>query len=228
MKKGILYIALAISVITNIVILCIFLSGSKNNNKTKETESPNNRQEIAEALMRKYVCENLYYPDSYDPVSTTVDSVFYGYITDANCINAAIKLIDLRASYDAAKSRYDENDWRIRFHGNPGGAFLEHERNARAEAKKEMTEILPKIEKQQSIIKNRDTSKDGEFFGWQVVHRYRANTRGGSVSFGDVLYVMNPEMTQFYYRFSLEDTDEKNLKTLRETIEKELGFYSDE
>lgn len=230
MKKNALYIVLAISVLINIVLLCLLLLGGKNNNSTENRESlaPAKRQEIAESLMREYVCANLYYPESYDPVSTKVDSVFYGYMTDEDCLNAAIKLIELRALYASAKSSYESNDWTIRFHGNPGGAFLEHERKARAEAKKEMGELQPKIEKQQNIIRNRDKSRDGEFFGWQVFHRYRAKTRGGSVSFGDILYVINPEMTQYYYRFSLDDNDENNLKTIRETIENELGINTED
>ena len=44
---------------------------------------------------KKLVCENLYYPDSYDPVNTTVDSVFYNYLTDVDCLNAAIELIEM-------------------------------------------------------------------------------------------------------------------------------------
>lgn len=227
MKKTVLYIALAISVIINIILLCVLLPKSCSSNEDDGSAFSNAeiRQEAAEVMAKNLVCENLYYPESYDPVNTTVDSVFYNYLTDADCLNAAVELIGLRNAYEAAKSTYEENDWTIRFHGNPGGAFLEHERKARAEASAEMKELQPKIESQQQIIRNRSTAKDGEFFGWQVIHRYRASNSAGVVSFGKVLFVLDPTMTQCYYRFSL-DEDEKNLKNIRTTIENELGITS--
>lgn len=228
MKKTILYIALAISVVINIILLCVFLPKNCSNKEGKEPDFSNKeiRQKVAETMARKLVCENLYYPDSYDPVNTTVDSVFYNYLTDADCLNAAVELIDLKNAYETAKSSYESNDWTIRFHGNPGGAFLEHERNARAEAAAEMKELQPKIERQQEIIRNRSTARDGDFIGWQVIHRYRASNSAGVVSFGNVLFVLDPTMSQCYLRFSL-DEDEKNLKSIRTVIENELGLSSD-
>ena len=227
MKKSLLYIVLAVSIIVNIILLCVFLPQNCSSKKDKGPDFSNMeiRQETAKTMAKKLVCESLYYPDSYDPVNTTVDSVFYNYLTDADCLNAAVELIDLRNAYEAAKSSYEDNDWTIRFHGNPGGAFLEHERNARAEAAAEMKELQPKIERQQEIIRNRSTARDGEFIGWQVIHRYRASNSAGVVSFGNVLYVLDSTMSQCYLRFSL-DEDEKNLKSIRTVIENELGISS--
>lgn len=227
MKKNLLYIVLAVSIIVNIILLCVFLPQNCSSKKNKGPDFSNMeiRQETAKTMAKKLVCESLYYPDSYDPVNTTVDSVFYNYLTDADCLNAAVELIDLRNAYEAAKSSYEDNDWTIRFHGNPGGAFLEHERNARAEAAAEMKELQPKIERQQEIIRNRSTARDGEFIGWQVIHRYRASNSAGVVSFGNVLFVLDSTMSQCYLRFSL-DEDEKNLKSIRTVIENELGISS--
>lgn len=226
MKKNILYIVLVASVVVNVVLLCLFLSKScySKDNKGPDFSNLEFRQETAEAMAKKFVCENLYYPESYDPVNTTVDSVFYNYLTDADCLNATVQLIDLRNAYKAAKSSYEDNDWTIRFHGNPGGAFLEHERNARSAASAEMKELQPKIERQQEIIRNRSTARDGEFIGWQVIHRYRASNSAGIVSFGNVLFVLDSTMNQCYLRFSLDD-DEKNLKSIRAIIENELGIH---
>ena len=229
MKKIILYVVLVVSVVTNIIVLCVFLpkSCSTKENDGSAFSNIEVRQETAVTMAKKLVCENLYYPESYDPVNTIVDSVFYNYLTDVDCINAAVKLIDLRNEYEAAKSSYESNDWTIRFHGNPSGPFLEHEREARSEASAKMKELQPKIEKQQEIIRKRGTEKDGEFIGWQVIHRYRASNNAGVVSFGNVLFVLDSTMTQCYYRFSL-DEDEKNLKSIRETIENELGISSND
>ena len=235
MNKKYLYFALGLSVVINIIFLFVFLHGnssSKSESKTTEYKesSPfadyNTRQKAAENAVRKYVCENLYYPNSYDPVSTRVDSVFYNYLTDADCLKAAIELIDLRSSYESAKNSYDENVNNIKTFG--GSGVFRHFTVDRDAAAKNMKELLPKIEKRESIIKNRDTSKDGEFIGWQVIHRYRASDSNGVVSFGDVLFIFDPLMYQYYFRFSLEDNDNKNLKAIKTVIEKELGIYVDD
>ena len=234
MKKNLLYIALAFSMLINVAVLCVLLKGNISST-TKEEESPkevspfadyNKRQTAAENAVRRYVCENLYYPNSYDPVSTKVDSVFYNYLTDEDCVKAAFELIDLRKSYESAKDTYDENVNNIKVFGG-SGVFRDHTIN-RDKAAAVMKDLKPKIEKREAIIKNRDSSMDGKFIGWQVIHRYRASNSNGVVSFGDVLYVLDPEMNQYYFRYSLEENDSKNLKTIKRVIEELLGTYVDD
>ena len=234
MKKNLLYIALAFSMLINVAVLCVLLKGIISST-TKEEESPkevspfadyNKRRTAAENAVRRYVCENLYYPNSYDPVSTKVDSVFYNYLTDEDCVKAAFELIDLRKSYESAKDTYDENVNNIKVFGG-SGVFRDHTIN-RDKAAAEMKDLKPKIEKREAIIKNRDSSMDGKFIGWQVIHRYRASNSNGVVSFGDVLYVLDPEMNQYYFRYSLEENDNKNLKTIKRVIEELLGTYVDD
>ena len=234
MKKNLLYIALAFSMLINVAVLCVLLKGNISST-TKEEESPkevspfadyNKRQTAAENAVRRYVCENLYYPNSYDPVSTKVDSVFYNYLTDEDCVKAAFELIDLRKSYESAKDTYDENVNNIKVFGG-SGVFRDHTIN-RDKAAAVMKDLKPKIEKREAIIKNRDSSMDGKFIGWQVIHRYRASNSNGVVSFGDVLYVLDPEMNQYYFRYSLEENDNKNLKTIKRVIEELLGTYVDD
>ena len=234
MKKNLLYIALAFSMLINVAVLCVLLKGNISST-TKEEESPkevspfadyNKRQTAAENAVRRYVCENLYYPNSYDPVSTKVDSVFYNYLTDEDCVKAAFELIDLRKSYESAKDTYDENVNNIKVFGG-SGVFRDHTIN-RDKAAAEMKDLKPKIEKREAIIKNRDSFMDGKFIGWQVIHRYRASNSNGVVSFGDVLYVLDPEMNQYYFRYSLEENDNKNLKTIKRVIEELLGTYVDD
>ena len=229
-----MYIALAFSMLINVAVLCVLLKGNISST-TKEEESPkevspfadyNKRQTAAENAVRRYVCENLYYPNSYDPVSTKVDSVFYNYLTDEDCVKAAFELIDLRKSYEFAKDTYDENVNNIKVFGG-SGVFRDHTIN-RDKAAAVMKDLKPKIEKREAIIKNRDSSMDGKFIGWQVIHRYRASNSNGVVSFGDVLYVLDPEMNQYYFRYSLEENDNKNLKTIKRVIEELLGTYVDD
>ncbi|MDE6694686.1 MAG: hypothetical protein K2J57_02500 [Bacteroidales bacterium] len=91
--------------------------------------------------------------------------------------------------------------------------------------------LLPlkeKIEQRQTNIRNRDTSMDGEFIGWQIVHRYRAANSKGEVSFGNVLYILDPTLSKSYFRYSLESNDKNNLESIREVIESELGYKNNQ
>ena len=234
MKKNILYIALAVSVLTNICVLAVVLTkgsfGSSDKEEPKEQvdslADPNCRLRTAEKVMRKLVCDNLYYPNSYDPVNTQVDSVFYNYLTDKACLKAATDLIEMRASYESAKESYEQNVNDIKVFGG-SGVFRDLTVN-RNKAAAEMKELKPKIEKCESIIKNRDTSNDGKFIGWQVIHRYRASNSDGVVSFGDVLYILSPDMTRYLFRFSLDERDKNNLTAIKKALDKELGFNEEE
>ena len=89
-----------------------------------------------------------------------------------------------------------------------------------------MQNLQEKIEQRQLKIRNRDTSMDGEFIGWQVAHRYRAANSKGEVSFGNVLYILNPGLTESYFRYSLDD-EKNNLESIRKVIEAELGIQND-
>ena len=230
MKKPI-YICLVISIILN-VLLAIFLLAKCNNNTASpemsisQEEIMRNRQQKAETLVRKLVCENLYYPNTYDPVKTTIDSVFYGPLTDGNTVQAAFELIELQDEYNSQKNKYDYAVDQIKFFGRTD-LGTNHWGKDRDNAKSKMNEIQTKIEKKQNIIKNRDTSNDGNFIGWQIIHRYRAANSEGVVSFGDVLYVVNPELNEYYFRYSLDDNNSKNLKNIRDIIETTLGIKQD-
>lgn len=228
MKKKIIYIVLALSVFTNVFVLFnLFIPSDERpleEVKTSVLMDNEKRLEMAKSAVRKLVCDDLYYPNSYDPVTTTVDSVFYSYMTDKVCIDAAIKLIDLRNSYSSAKASYEDDDWHIRFFGNQKGPFLERERNGRAESAKEMKRLSKEIKEEQLRIKNRNLSRDGEFIGWQVVHKYRVSNSNGVVSFGNVLFVLDPQMKQCYYRFSLDDNGDKSIVAIKNVIEQELGI----
>ena len=106
-----------------------------------------------------------------------------------------------------------------------GSGVFRHLRVERDDAAAEMKELKPKIEKYESIIKNRDDSKDGKFVGWVITHRYRAANSNNVVSFGEVLYVLDQQMNENYIvRYSLDEKDKKNLENVRKVIEDLLGI----
>lgn len=236
MKKNVLYGILIFSLIVNTILLGILAynsfskksDGNKGdkNQTTDVIEDQAKRQAMAEQTVRKLVCDNLYYPDSYDPVSTEVDSAFYGPMTDGDCVQAAYELIDLESEYAKAKEEYEDNAHRFKQMGYDN--FFRDIRVARDNAAAKMKELSPKIKRRKDIIKNRDVSRDGEFIGWVVTHRYRASTNSGNVTFGDVMYILDPNLSpQFYFRYSLDKDDKGNLEAISKVVQKELGIYVD-
>lgn len=238
MNSKIIKLSLILSIILNVILGIILYtkdsSGTQYNHSELDKEKDSVKipedlatlQKKAEEFVKKDVCNILFYPDSYDPVNTTIDSVFYGPLTDLECVKAAQELIDLRSQYSSAHHAYNDAIDHIKFHGMTD-LGTNHWGKDRDEAKAKMEDLQAKIERRQSIIQKRDTSMDGKFIGWQVAHRFRAANSEGVVSFGDVLYILNPELTGSYLRYSLEDDDDKNLKSIRTVIESELGIYED-
>lgn len=231
MSAKVIKAVLIISAILNIILGIILFIKCSPSFKSNDIGLANEHKfaaikEKAELFVKKAVCDNLYYPNSYDPVKTSVDSAFYGPLTDADCVNAAVELIDLRSQYSSAEYAYNEAVDLIKFHGMTD-LGTNHWGKDRDNAKVKMRELQEKIEKRQSIIRNRDTSMDGKYIGWLVVHRYRASNSEGVVSFGNVLYILNPELTESYFRYSLDDNDNSNLKSIKDVIDSELGILKD-
>lgn len=228
MKQKIIYIAIAISIICNFVFFTIILVdrlkgadiiSSKNKTIKDQLEDPQIRQQTAEAAIRKLVCDNLYYPASYDPVLTNVDSAFFCTMLDGNYVQAAYEIIQLKEKYQSAKKKYDEADWTIRFHGNPSGPFLERERKERKDNLEIMSDLKIKITEKEAYIKSRDNSRDGNFIGWWVYHRFRASNGEGNVSFSNKGILLDKDMKQCLLNFDLDEYNKYNFQSLKKVID---------
>lgn len=225
-KNKIIYAILAVSIIFNVLLLGILLGkNSKSSADSNKEEQVENSMELikekAKEKVKEYVCSNLYIPDSYDPVQTTVDSAFYSYITDYDCLKAADELIDLRQEYNSSKSRYEEALNNIKTFG--GSGVFRHFSVERDKAKETMEETKPKIEKCEAVIKNRDASHDGQFIGWFVYNRYRAKTNNNTIMFGEALLLFDKDMENWNLRYNIEKDSKGNLDELKAVIDELLA-----
>lgn len=226
-KNRALYIALGISLIVNLVLIGIILckndgDGKQDGQEEEASMAMEQLTEKAKAKVKEYVCSNLYIPESYDPVEIRVDSAFWSYITDYECLKAAEELIDLRRDYHNAKFSYDEAVNNIRTFG--GSGVFRHHTVERDNAKKTMDETKPKIEKCEAIIRNRDTSHDGTFVGWFVYNRYRAKTNSNNVVFNEVLLLYDKDLEHWNVSYIIDKTKEANLEKLRQIMDEVLGI----
>lgn len=229
MKKYILPIVASVSILINVVLITIMsvnMVDSTHNIKSRDIRKDvTYRKECAQNLLSKVITSNLYFPESYDPVSIQVDSVFHGPLTDLDCLKAAHELIDLKNQLPGAEDAYKEALHNLKIFGS-SGVFWRHAEEKK-NAEENLRSIKESIAKKEQIIKNRDSSHDGEFIGWQIIHRYRAKSQGGNISFSNVLYVVNPDMSEWLFRYSLE-SDSHNIEGLNKAIKQTLGSYTEE
>ena len=75
------------------------------------------------------------------------------------------------------------------------------------------------IEKNELIIKNRDTSHDGEFLGWFVYNRYRAKNNNNTVLFGETLLLFDKGLEQWQISYNIEKNKDANFEEVRTVIE---------
>lgn len=226
MKKNLLPITI-VSVLINLVLVVIIKFQCCNTSSNEFSNKPSLadikvRTDSAQAVLRKIITADLYFPTSYDPVSIHVDSVFYGPLTDSKCLDAAHALISGKNMLHDAEESYKEAVHSLKIFGSSGVFW--HHAEEKKNAEERVKSLKENIAKNEKIIRERDSTHDGKFIGWQVSHRYRAQTQGGNIAFSNVLYVLNPEMTEWLFRYSIEDNDSHNLLNLQKIIRETLGF----
>lgn len=149
-------------------------------------------QERAEQLAASIVKSTLYIPDSYEAVTTRVDSAFVSVYNDPDIIGAAERIIEIE----------DDNKyyWRL-------------DDRKYAKLKKD-------IKAQVDIIRTRAAEMpEHEFCGWNVYHRCRAKNNAGGVGFVEVLMVADKELESVICAFDLDDMEDKNFKRYQQVID---------
>lgn len=241
MKKQYILIIIAVALVINIIILSVmvfhgngFSLGLKENTLVDSIANPEWRQSKAEAVAKELVCQNLYYPDSYDPVEIRVDSLQYSFMTDQTTVGAAIQLIDSLSALERAENEYSSAEREylnskntLRVFGS-SGVFWSNQREYN-EAKEKynhtkthLSTLKNDIEQLKKAIRKRDTSHNGKFIGWQIYCRYRARTNNGTITFGSVLFLLDQKMQNLSFRYSIDDGN-KDADDIREQIESVLA-----
>lgn len=149
-------------------------------------------QERAEQLAESVVKSMLYIPDSYEAVTTRVDSAFVSVYNDPDIIAAAERIINIE---DDNKYYWQLNDRKY------------------AKLKKD-------IEAQIDVIRTRAAElPEHEFCGWNVYHRCRAKNIAGGVSFVEMLLITDKELESEICAFDLGDMEDKNFKRFQQVID---------
>lgn len=188
------------------------------------------KEKKAEVLVNDIMKQILYYPDSYESISTRVDSAFVSIYTDLKAYKAAISLRKLQNDEERDLIETELNRakslnalWSI---GGKNAFALEARRQAQQEIakyEKELKEFDDKIEKQRNIIKERAESiQEGTFCGWRIIHNYRSENDLGEANVSRVLLVADPVIERLVFCCSLDDMDENNFQIIKEIIDSVL------
>mgnify|MGYP001512705410 CR=1 FL=1 len=131
-------------------------------------------EEKAEKLVKETLKDYLYHPDSYEPISTKVDSMFI----DVTTIEPIMKIFA------------------------PNGYSSQYSRGEYARAKKEKEEAKSDLDKytkklsEQLVSLKENVAKyhKGEFTGWAVSHRFRSLNGAGSMTIpGEMIFFCDKE-----------------------------------
>lgn len=182
MKKYVLPVVLIISLILNMVLLCKMCHKVNDNSAAKATNEFEYRE------YRTATAQNLL-KILYVKISISLNhmirylrrSVFHDPLTDSECLKAASELIKFKSELPSSERSYKEAVHTLKNFGSPGVFWRNAEE--KKEAEDNLNSLKSKIAKREEIIKQRDTLEDSKFIGWQVVHRYRARTRGGEIKY---------------------------------------------
>ena len=160
-------------------------------------------EEKAEKLVKDVLKYYLYHPDSYEPVSTRVDSMFIDVTTIEPIMEISDEIKDLVSKINRCKRKIESAETSMDI-WSPNGYSSQFSRGEYARAKKEKEEAKSELNKyterlstQLACLKeNVAKYHKGEFTGWAVTHRFKSLNGAGSMTIpGEMIFFCDEEFT---------------------------------
>lgn len=191
------------------------------------------REKRAEKIAEETVVKTLYYPDTYEPVETVVDSAFVSIYTNQEALAAAYEIIDLKQEREHLQMDYSSALSSVSLWKDSWGSYSrEQYRQAKeelADAEKKLKNCEDDLKKQKAIIRTcYETINEGEFFGWGIAHRFRAENGNGNKLIGDVLILTDKDMENVVNVFTSDEFDDHNINKLQDVIDEVLDEESED
>ena len=152
--------------------------------------------EKAEKLVKETLKDYLYHPDSYEPISTRVDSMFIDVTTIEPIMKISGEISDLISKIDKCEMDIESAETSMNIYA-PDGYSSQFTRGEYARAKKEKEEAQSDLDKYTkklsgeiaSLKENVAKYHKGEFTGWAVSHRFRSLNGAGSMTIpGEMIF----------------------------------------
>jgi len=161
-------------------------------------------EEKAEKLVKETLKDHLYHPDSYEPLSTRVDSMFIDVTTIEPIMEISDDIKNLMSKINRCEReiKFTESSMDI---WNPNRYYSsQYSRGEYARAKKEKEETSSDLEKytkklseQLASLKKYVTKyHKGDFTGWMVSHKFRGLNGAGTMTIpGEMIFFCDKEFT---------------------------------
>lgn len=194
--------------------------------------------EKAEKLVKETLKDYLYHPDSYEPISTRVDSMFIDVATIEPIMKISGEISDLISKIDKCEMDIESAETSMNIYA-PDGYSSRFTRGEYARAKKEKEEAQSDLDKYTkklsgevaSLKENVAKYHKGEFTGWAVSHRFRSLNGAGSMTIpGEMIFFCDKEFTNCVgYEVSKFEEFAKILKAVDEATSNEdiMDYFKD-
>lgn len=157
----------------------------------------------AERLIKETLKDYLYRPDSYEPLSTRVDSMFIDVTTIEPIMEISDEIKKLMFKINKCKREIESAESSMDLWA-PDDYSSQYSRGEYARAKKEKEEAKSDLDKYTkklseqlaSLKENVAKYHKGKFTGWVVSHRYRSLNATGSMTIpGEMIFFCDEEFT---------------------------------
>ena len=162
------------------------------------------KEEKAEKLIKETLKDYLYHPDSYEPLSTRVDSVFIDATTIDPIMEISDKIKDLLSKIKRCEGKIESAESSMDIWAPSYGYSSQFSRGEYSRAKKEKEEAKSDLDKytkklsEQLAFLKENVAKyyKGKFTGWAVSHRFRSLNGAGSMTIpGEMIFFCDEEFT---------------------------------
>lgn len=168
-------------------------------------------EDKANDLIKENITKMLTYPDSYESVETTIDSLFTPMYTVAFYEKAkrAMELID---RIEENKRNIDNGLFAMDIHSGPytnsayDRAKYKEGKEEYETAKKYNEKAVPELAALKKEMKAQ-LEKDDEFLGYAIEHKFRCKNEVGNTIMNDFLLIVDKDMNEAVLYFNLKSLE---------------------
>lgn len=157
----------------------------------------------AEKLVKETLKDYLYHPDSYEPISTKIDSMFIDVTTIEPIMKISSEISDLISKIDKCEMNIESAESSMNIFAPVGfssqfsrGEYTRAKKD-REKAKSDLNKYTKKLSEELASLKeNVAKYYKGEFTGWAVSHRFRSLNGAGTMTIpGEMIFFCDKEFT---------------------------------
>lgn len=204
-----------------IFLLPVFISGCNKTNKQIPVEVIIQRK--ADSIAKAATLECLFYPETYDPIKTQVDSISGSVYITPKIVNAAIQIIKLKKEREPIYSNYKQAKESADFWKGTDSKFYRKYKEDMNDETKRLKDIDNEIQHYNNVVLAfRDELNSNDFYGYSIFHRFRSGTDAGTKRINELLIITDKKLDCWTLRITLDEDNIYNFKNIKKTIDEVL------